>query len=207
LPRTLSSRDPFHDPEPLIARVYAYVSYRIGHGAEAEDITSETFARALRYRDTFDPGRGTPITWLIGIARRCVSEALSEARPGSDPPDRAGAWDMEDAAAERLTIQAAISQLGERDRDLIGLRYGADLSARQIAQRLELSTNAVEVALHRARARLKAALAGGPAGAPAESSDDRPVRKAVPIAVGEGRRPNEGKITDAILEARRRPRA
>jgi len=130
-----------------------------------------------------------------------------ELLPGSDPPDRAGAWEMEDAAADRLTIQAAISQLGERDRDLIGLRYGADLSARQIAQRLELSTNAVEVALHRARARLKATLEGRPAGAPAESSDDRPVRKAVPIAVGEGRRPNEGKITDAILEARRRPRA
>jgi len=38
---------------------------------------------------------------------------------------------------------------------LIALRYGADLSARQIAELLELKTNAVEVALHRALARMR----------------------------------------------------
>jgi RNA polymerase sigma-70 factor (ECF subfamily) len=205
--RVLPRQHPLTDPEPLIARVYAYVAYRIGHGPEAEDITSETFARALRYVDTYDAGKGTPIGWLIGIARRCVNEAHAQPRPGSDPPDRAGPWDMEDDAVDRLTVQAAVQQLGERDRELIALHYGADLSAKQIAQRLEMSTNAVEVALHRARSRLRAALEGEPAGEPAAPPDDGPVRKAVAIPVREARRPNEGKITDAILEARRRPRA
>ena len=32
-------RDPLADPEPLIRRVYAYVAYRLGEGAEAEDVT------------------------------------------------------------------------------------------------------------------------------------------------------------------------
>jgi len=40
-------------------------------------------------------------------------------------------------------------ELEPRDRELIALRYGADLSARQIAELLELKMNAVEVALHR----------------------------------------------------------
>ena len=40
----------------------------------------------------------------------------------------------------------------ERDRELIALRYGADLTARQIADLLDLRTNAVGVALHRALA-------------------------------------------------------
>lgn len=205
--RVLPQGNPLSDPEPLIRRVYAYVAYRIGDGAEAEDITSETFARALRYRDTYDARKGTPISWLIGIARRCVNEAVSQPRPESDLPDRAAAWDMEDNAVDRLTMQAAVSQLPERDRELIALRYGADLSARQIAQRLELSTNAVEVALHRARARLREALEGRPDDEAEAALDDDPVRNSVPVAVREEQRPNKGKISDAILEARRRPRA
>ena len=158
--RTLSHRDPLHNPEPLIRRVYAYVAYRIGQRADAEDITSETFARALQYRDTYDASKGTPISWLIGIARRCVDDALSQPRTTSDPPDAPSSHDMEGDAVDRLTLRAAVAGLEERDRELIALRYGADLSARQIAERLGLSTNAVEVALHRARSRLRAALEG-----------------------------------------------
>ena len=180
------SQDPLQDTEPLIRRVYSYVAYRIGHGPEAEDITSETFARALRYRDTYDPARGTPVTWLIGIARRCVYEA----------------------ADERLTVQAAVSRLGERDRELIALRYGADLTAKQIAQRLELGTSAVEIGLHRARSRLRAIMEDQPQAEPEESLEERHVRKVAPSPVRRARRrPNEGKSTDAILEPRQRPRS
>ena len=158
--RSLAHRDPLHNPEPLIRRVYAYVAYRVGQRADAEDITSETFARALQYRDTYDASKGTPIGWLIGIARRCVDDALSQPRTAFDPPDAPSSHDMESDAVDRLTLRAAVGQLEERDRELIALRYGADLSARQIAERLGLSTNAVEVALHRARSRLRAALQG-----------------------------------------------
>jgi len=192
--RLLTREHPLADPEPLIRRVYAYVAYRIGHGAEAEDITSETFARALRYLDTYDPQKGALIGWLIGIARRCINEAAAQPHPGSDPPDRAGPWDMENDAVDRLSMQAAVSQLGERDRELIALRYGADLSAKQIAQRLELSTNAVEVGLHRARSRLRALLEGQAVDEPAAPPRSLPVRKPVPNAVRDVRRPIEGKI-------------
>ena len=152
--------DPLRDPKPLIARVYAYVAYRIGHGAEAEDITSETFARAIRYRASYEPARGTPITWLIGIARHCIDESLRQPRAGSDPPERATSENLERETVDRLTLRAAVGQLGDRDRELIALRYGADLSARQIAERLETNTNAIDVALHRARNRLRALLEG-----------------------------------------------
>ncbi len=158
--RALTQYDPLRDPEPLIKRVYAYVAYRMGDGADAEDVTNETFARALRYRDSFDASKGTPISWLIGIARHCVNETFKQARPLSDPPERAASGDLENDAIERLTLQDAVGRLDERDRELIALRYGADLSARQIAQRLELNVNAVEVALHRARSRLRALLEG-----------------------------------------------
>jgi RNA polymerase sigma-70 factor (ECF subfamily) len=180
--RGLIQPDPLRDPAALIRRVYSYVAYRMGDGPDAEDVTNETFARALRYRDTFDASKGAPISWLIGIARRCVDESFSHVRPDSDPPDREAAGDLAADVVERLMVRAAVSRLGERERELIALRYGADLSARQIAERLELSTNAVEVALHRARARLRQELEGRPLpdDAVSEESLGRPVRKPAP---------------------------
>lgn len=152
--------DPLADPRPLIRRVYAYVAYRIGDGADAEDVTSATFERALRYRDSFDPRRGDATSWLIGIARRCIADlALRPELPSGEPAERAIEGHEEDAV-RRIELAAAVAGLDARDRELVALRFGADLTARQIAELLEMRTNAVEVALHRALARLRTQLAG-----------------------------------------------
>lgn len=152
--------DPFTHPEELIRRVYAYVAYRIGDGPEAEDVTSETFERALRYRKSFDPRRGEPVSWLIGIARNVVAEAprraLAEFRE-----ERADSG-LEERAAVRIDLARALAMLEPRDRELVSLRYGSDLTARQIGELLGLKTNAVEVALHRALGRLRTELAAEP---------------------------------------------
>jgi RNA polymerase sigma-70 factor (ECF subfamily) len=152
-------RDPLVNPKPLIRRVYAYVAYRIGDGADAEDVTSATFERALRYRASFDQRRGDPLAWLIGIARREIAEHLS-GRPATTPelPDIAMPGDLPADAATRLDLRRAVATLDERDRDLVALRYGADLPARAIADVLGLKTNTVEVALHRVLRKLRAEL-------------------------------------------------
>ncbi len=152
-------RDPLANPEQLIRRVYAYVAYRIGDGPDAEDVTSATFERALRYRDSFDPRKGEPLAWLIGIARRCLAEAHAHtAVPVADLPEAPDPGNQEDKALRRLWLAGALAHLDERDRELVALRYGADLTARQIADLLDLRTNAIEVALHRALGRLRAFL-------------------------------------------------
>ena len=153
-------RDPLANPEPLIRRVYAYAAYRLGDGPDAEDVTSETFERALRYRVSFDPQKGKPAAWLVGIARRCVDDHLMR-RPVllREPIDEAAPGDLEVETAERAELAAAVARLDAREQELVALRYGADLTARQIAQLLGLSTNTVEVALHRALARLRRHLA------------------------------------------------
>jgi RNA polymerase sigma factor (sigma-70 family) len=153
------SRDPFADPEPLIRRVYSYVAYRIGDGPDAEDVTSTAVERALRYRSSFDPRKGKPQSWLVGIARACVDDFLrTRTIPAADLGEEAGSEELEGNAVLRLTVGAAVAALGESDRELIALRYGADLSTRQIGQLLEMSSGAVDVALHRARERLRVQL-------------------------------------------------
>jgi RNA polymerase sigma factor (sigma-70 family) len=177
----VARRDPLANAPELIRRIYAYVAYRVGDGADAEDVTSEVFERALRYRKSYDSSRGEPLAWLIGIARRCIDDTL--ARPRTEPGEQAdmpSPEDLEGEALERLTVSAAVERLDERARDLIALRYGADLSARQIGEILGMKTNAVEVALHRTLARLRPELesrhGGGPpaelpSGSAAEQSE------------------------------------
>ena len=156
----VTRRDPLAHSERLIRSVYAYVAYRVGPGADAEDITSETFERALRYRDSYDPGRGEPLAWLIGIARRCVDGAFSDqlAAPMEGLPERAAPDDVAEDTLRRLTLAAAVAKLDERDRELIALRYGADLSGRQIGELLDMRAGAVDVAMHRALERLRRTL-------------------------------------------------
>jgi len=154
------SRDPLADPAPLIRRVYSYVAYRIGDGPDAEDVTSEVFERALRYGRSYDERRGQPLHWLLGIARRCVDDALSaRARvPRLEQAELESEADPGADVIQRVTLAAAIGGLDERSRDLLALRYGADLTARQIGELLGMKTNAVEVSLHRTLTRLRSEL-------------------------------------------------
>ena len=66
--------------------------------------------------------------------------------------------EMEADAALRLDVARAMETLDERNRELLALRYGADLTAKQIAEVLGVRTNAVEVALHRALGKLRTVL-------------------------------------------------
>ena len=166
----MRGRDPFADPEPLIRRVYAYVAYRVGEGADAEDITSATFERALKYRNRFDVDRGEATAWLIGIARRQIAEHYG-AQPllVAEMPEVADEGELEADVVTRLDLRRAVGTVGERDRELIALRFGADLTARQIGELLGMNTNAVEVALHRALQTLRSVLERPPtSGAPRE---------------------------------------
>ena len=130
---TAMSHDPLADPEPLIRRVYSYVAYRIGDGPDAEDVTSTTIERALRYRSSFDPRKGRPQSWLIGIARSCVDDFLrGRPLPAGDVGEPAASDELESEALLRLSV-------GE----LLAMKSGA-----------------VDVALHRARERLRSELAG-----------------------------------------------
>ena len=159
LPRVKTGGIDFN-PE-LVRSVYAYAAYRLGDGPDAEDVTSETFERALRYQARYDRRKGEPIQWLIGIARRAADAALNRREQFSgDWSEEASEADLEAQVVERVRLRQAIARLDDRSRDLIALRYGADLSGRQLAVVLGVERNAASVALHRAVTRLRTELDG-----------------------------------------------
>jgi RNA polymerase sigma-70 factor (ECF subfamily) len=143
--------------------VHAYAAGLLRDRFSAEEVTATAFERAFRKHHRFDPSRGSARAWLFGIARNAALDELRRRRRqtalAADPADASACQEEIAGHGERrAVVLAALAGLEPRDRELLSLRYGADLTARQIGELLGLKTNAVEVALHRALGRLRAEL-------------------------------------------------
>jgi len=162
--------DPPAQPEQAIQRLYGYIAYRLGSGPDAEDVVSETIERALRYRDSYDWRKGSAAAWLTTIASHIIADRARALRAEQElRPDWEGRGeDFSQRSALRLDLHAAMGHLDDRARELLALRCGADLRAREIAQLLGWRTNTVEVALNRALA-----IARHPRGRPGASNRPR----------------------------------
>jgi RNA polymerase sigma-70 factor (ECF subfamily) len=139
----------------VLPRVYRYFAYRLGEGSAAEDLTGETFERAWRGRLRYRPDRGEWADWLFGIARNVAADHLRrlyarrDALP--DPPAPLGrpTEDDFDRRAEFGRLNDLLAGLGPRERELISLKYGAELTNRAIARLMGLSETNVGTILHR----------------------------------------------------------
>ena len=153
----------------LVAREHAYVARLVGRlvgwRGDVDDLVQDVFVAALGGWAKFR-GDCTERTWLTRIAlnkcrsygrRRWVRErwsALWQERFASVTA-RTSEVDRRETAEQ---VRHAIMQLRQRDREVIVLHYLEQLSPNEIAQSLDLSRNAVEVRLTRARHRLKVIL-------------------------------------------------
>jgi RNA polymerase sigma-70 factor (ECF subfamily) len=151
-----------------LPRVFNFFRYRVGNDALAEDLTSITFEKAWSARHRYRRDLAAFSTWLMTIARNVAIDHYRRKRDHA-PLEAAGhVADASDASAqveqresfERLA--GLLEQLPERDRELIALKYGADLDNRAIARQLGLSETNVGSILHRAVAKLRAGF--GPEG-------------------------------------------
>ena len=140
-----------------LPRVFNFFRYRCGNVADAEDLTSITFEKAWRGRDRYRRDKGAFSTWLFTIARNAAVDHY-RARAPVVPLDEAAlvatlAATPEDHTATRsdaARLAVLLRTLSDRDRDLIALKYGAELSNRDIAQATGLSESNVGTILHRA---------------------------------------------------------
>lgn len=158
--------------------VYGFFGYRLKSREDAEDLTQRTFEKALKAWGGFDESRGSPATWLLAIARNLLIDHRRSDR--SDRLEPLGDEDVhpDPAPAEadlgvEPEIELALARLTDRERELIALRFGADLSGKEIATMMDLSLANVQQILSRSLRKLRGELgdeATGEPGAPLRDS-------------------------------------
>jgi RNA polymerase sigma-70 factor (ECF subfamily) len=147
-----------------VSSIYAFFAYSVGPNV-AEDLCATTFEHAIRGWSSFDPSRGTRRTWLFAIARNILTSHLrreSHRRgPSVDefPAICESLVSTDDPLARLLTVEGVrerLSRLGETQRKVLGLRYGADLPTSEIARLLHTSEANVAQIASRALRQLRA---------------------------------------------------
>ena len=130
-------------------KVLAYVSARVKHPQDAEDLCEDVFEQAFRSLPRYDPGKGTMNTWIFTIARYTLINHFQ--RSARTVPLREEHLDSEDLEAtllreETLCRLAAILNAMEQDkRDIIVLCYYKGYTLTRISQLTGISYGMVKV--------------------------------------------------------------
>ena len=143
-------------------RVYAFIAYRLRDRDVAEDLTQATFERALRAWSRFDPGRASELTWLLAIARNLLIDHHRRDRSSLlHPIDERVAPEVcgpEERFTSSPALIDALAKLGEREREVLALRFGGDLTGPEIAAMMDLSLANVQQILSRSLRKLRGML-------------------------------------------------
>ena len=146
------------------AAVWRYARSRLPTDADAEDVTSDVFARAMRSTHTYDATKGSPRAWLTGIARHSTADWWRRRRPEDprgDLPDAAAPDDPSEEAFrdERVdAVREVLCLLSEREQEAIALRFAAELTSAEIGEQLGISPTAARMLVHRAVTKLRGVL-------------------------------------------------
>jgi RNA polymerase sigma factor (sigma-70 family) len=142
--------------------VYSFFTYSVGHET-AEDLTGATFERVVRSWKRFDPAYATARTWIMAIARNILAYHFrrqshrNAVSLDEHPALAASLASSDDPAAQCISVATARDWLGRlepREREVLALRFGADLPAADIARTLDLSEANVHQISSRALRRL-----------------------------------------------------
>jgi RNA polymerase sigma-70 factor, ECF subfamily len=148
----------FHEIYEHYAKdVFRYACWLSGSADDADDITSETFARAWAGRAAIQTE--TVKAYLFAIARNYylqdnrkarritrLDSAVADPQPGPDQ--------LTESRFELVQTMAAVQKLPEIDRTAFLLRVQHDLSYEEIARVLQLPLTTIKVKIHRARMKL-----------------------------------------------------
>ena len=153
-----------------VTLVHRYAYHRVGDRATAEDVTSETFVRALRRIDSLSfQGRDVG-AWLVTIARNIIRDQVKSSRyrlevTTADMRDADRATDgPEDAVVQHLTnkqLLECVQQLGSEQQECIVLRFLHGLSVSETAEIMGKKDGAIKALQHRAVRRLAGLLPDG----------------------------------------------
>ncbi|MBX3055920.1 MAG: sigma-70 family RNA polymerase sigma factor [Anaerolineae bacterium] len=149
--------------EHYFPRVYKYVYYRVGERTATEDLVSTIFLKIVEQIDSYRERNGEFSPWLFRIAHNVVVDYYRKKARSEVPLEESVLEISTTRFTERQVIDqlsdedilAKIALLGNREREIIGLKFGAGLGNSQIANLLNVSENHVAVILYRAMKKLR----------------------------------------------------
>lgn len=146
-------------------RVLAYFRFRVGKADVAEDLASLAFERALTHLAELKASEAAA-AWLFRIAQNCAHDYFRRHRPEvsleglacAERPQQRSSEEQVLADEERRSLLAHVSHLSEREQEIIGLKFAAHLTNRQIARVLHMPEGTVGSLLYRTLGKLRNAL-------------------------------------------------
>lgn len=145
--------------EALVDAVYRYFYWNLSSPEEAEDLTQEVFARCLAHIAAFDARRAAFRSWVFRIAHNLLVDHLRrggrtrelpvELEAGQAPPA-----DMVEEEERRHAVWSVLKELPEAQRQVIVMKYFAEMSNEEVGEALGRSPGAVNALQHRALRKL-----------------------------------------------------
>ena len=146
--------------ETYFSTVYKYI-FSISRDVHiAEDVTQETFFKALKYADGFR-GDCKLSVWLIQIAKKCYMDELRKRKRTLSAEEIEGTVSSEDLSVSYIEKEKALSvhrklhQLKEPYKEVVSLRIFGELSFKEIGEIFGKSENWARVTYHRGKTRIK----------------------------------------------------
>jgi RNA polymerase sigma-70 factor (ECF subfamily) len=142
-----------------LPRVFNYFRYQGLDDDTAEDLAAATFEKAWRARRSYRSDKAGVATWLMTIARRAGIDYFRSSQPETDLETledmhpafavRSGPEETLQRREEIERLRCLLAALPERERELVALKYGAEMTNRAIAKLTGLSESNVGTILHR----------------------------------------------------------
>lgn len=140
------------------SKVVYYINKKVGNPYDAEDLASEIFLYCYDHYDDYDPDKSALSTWLFLIVNSRIKNHYRDARTYVDLESLVGVLpdDSIDLDASvylqqlKQTLEHAMSQLPERQRKIVTMRYFEECSNTEIASKLGMTAGNVRVQLSRA---------------------------------------------------------
>ena len=148
-----------------LPRMIAVARRMMGNQADAEEVAQEVFLRVWTHAERWEPGRAQFTTWLHRVAtnlcldrlrRHTMDDIDSIPEPASDAPGPDVIFEQQELANR---VEIALQALPARQRAAVTLTHFQGLTNIEAAETLEISVEAVESLLGRARTALRVSLA------------------------------------------------
>lgn len=141
-------------------RIYNFLRYRLRDEMVTEDLTAVTFEKAWRHRSSYKPESAAFTTWLFTIARNTATDFLRVQKDELPLKETAVSNHLtpEETVSKRedlAALQEIVAGLPDREQEILALKYGAELSNRQIAKQMKLSSVNVRIILFRTIRKLR----------------------------------------------------